>query len=67
MFHVKVYTTVGINNHLLCFVIMNAYQYLVIPETKLVSLESCSAHQSIGDENIYISMKSHVVNCSPSS
>ena len=59
---VKVYTTIGINNHLSCFAIECAYQYSLIPVSKLVSSEPLAAHNSIADENIYIAMRSHVEN-----
>ena len=57
---VKVYKTLGINIHLSCFVISCAYQYLLIPLTKLVHSEPLCAHKSVGDANIYIAMRSHV-------
>ena len=59
---VKLYTTLGINNHLSCFAIACTYQYSIFPVSKLVSLEPLTAHKSIGDENIYIAMRLHVIN-----
>ena len=62
LLYVKMYTTFGINNHLACFAIQCAYTYSLIPISKLASMESYGAHHSIGDDNIYIVMRSHVVN-----
>lgn len=62
LLHVKRYQTVGINNHLLSYVIVCTYEYSLISLSSLVSAEPLSAHTSVGDSNVYIAMKSHVDN-----
>ena len=64
IFGVKVYTTMGINNHLSCFCVVCAYQHSLIPVSKLVCSDTYSIHQSLGDDNMYIAMRSHVVHVS---
>lgn len=62
LLHVKRYTTVGINNHLLAYAVVRTYEYTLISLSSLVFAEPLSAHTSIGDSNVYIVMKSHVEN-----
>lgn len=61
---VKVYTTLRINSHHSYFAIVCGYQHLFIHLTKLVHSEPLCAHQSLGGANIYIAMRSNVVNVS---
>ena len=62
LFCVKLYNTIGINNHLSCYAVVCAYQYVLVLVSKLVSPEPLGAHTSIGDDNVYIPMRAHVTN-----
>ena len=59
---VRVFRTVGINNHLQCYVIEDSHQTEVILLTSLIISEPLSPHQIIGDKNIYIVLRSYVCN-----
>lgn len=59
---IKRFSTLGINNHLLCFVIKPAHQSLFMRLSQLKYPEPLSAHSSIGDNNIYIALRAHVPN-----
>ena len=59
---VRVFRTMGINNHLQCYSIKNAHQTELILLTSLVLTEPLSPHQIIGDKNTYIALRTHVYN-----
>ena len=59
---VRVFRTVGINNHLQCYAIENAHRTDTILLTSLVLPEPLSPHQILGDKNTYIALRSHVYN-----
>ena len=59
---VRVFRTVGINNHLQCYAIEHAHQRSFILVTQLVHPEPLSPHQKLGDKNIYIALRTYVPN-----
>ena len=56
------FSTLGINNHLLSYAIRHAHRSSLILVSQLKYPEPLSAHSSIGDSNIYIALQSHVPN-----
>ena len=62
LFSLKMFTTLGINNHLLCFVIKCSHQSSFVCVSQLKFPEPLSAHSCIGDSNIYVALRSHVQN-----
>ena len=59
---VRVFRTVGINNHLQCYAIENAHQTAIILLTSLVLSEPLSPHQIVGDKNTYVALRTYVYN-----
>ena len=57
---VRVFRTMGINNHLQCYSIKNAHRTELFLLTSLVLSEPLSPHQIIGDQNTYIALRTHV-------
>ena len=62
LFSLKLFTTLGINNHLLCFVIERTHRSCFVCVSRLKFPEPLSAHSCIGDSNTYIALRSHVPN-----
>lgn len=54
---VKLYNTLGINNHLLSYAITSTLQSSVISLSNLVHFQPLSAHTCCGDSNVYIAMR----------
>lgn len=61
MFYVEKYSTVGINNHLMCHAIVRTHTFVVVPVSNLADSYPYSAHTSINDGHLYIAMRSEVV------
>ena len=59
LFVVEIFKTTGVNNHLLSYAIEDSYIQSVLLVSKLVYKQSLSPHQSIGDSNTYIALRSH--------
>lgn len=55
------YTTLGINNHILCYLIECTFQTFALCISGLVDTHSFTAHTYIGDRGLYIAMHSYVV------
>lgn len=64
MFSITLFTTLGISNHLLCYAIEHAHRTTLILLSQLTCPEPLSPHQTIGDGNVYIALRSHVPNTS---
>ena len=58
---VERFTTLGINNHLLCHLIERTHQTFALCVSKLVDTHPFTAHTFIGDRGLYIAMRSFVV------
>lgn len=59
---VRVFKSVGINNHLQCYAIENAHQTAFLLLSQLFFSEPLSPHQIIGDKNTYIALRTYVSN-----
>lgn len=59
---IRLFNTIGINNHLQCYAIENAHHTFLTLVTHLVHPEPLSAHQQIGDDNVYIALRSYIPN-----
>ena len=59
---IRLFNTIRINNHLLCYVIQHAYRSSLVTLSHLKYPEPLAAHSSIGDSNLYIALRSHVPN-----
>ena len=58
---VEKYTTLGINNHILCYMIECTFQTFALCVSGLVASHSFTAHTYIGDRGLYIAMHSYVL------
>ena len=52
IFSVRLFRTLGINNHLLCYAVECMHQKTLLLLTDLVHPEPLSPHQTIGDSNV---------------
>ena len=66
MFSIRLFTTLGINNHLLSYAIEHAHRSTLILISQLIYPEPLSPHQRIGDDNVYIALRSQVPNTTAS-
>ena len=53
MFSIRLFTTLGINNHLLNYAIEHAHCSTLILISQLIYPEPLSPYQRIGDDNVY--------------
>ncbi len=58
---VERFTTCGINNHLMCYLIEHTYRTFVACVSHLIDPHPLTAHTYIGDKGLYIAMRSYVV------
>ena len=58
---VEKYTTLGINNHLLCHLIERTHATVVVCVSNLVDTHPFTVHTFIGDRGLYIAMRSLVL------
>ena len=68
IFSIRLFTTLGINNHLLSYAIEHAHRstLILIHVSQLIYPEPLSPHQRIGDDNVYIALRSQVPNTTAS-
>ena len=59
---IRLFSTPGITNHLLSYAIKHAQWSSLILVSQLKYPEPLSAHNGIGDSNIYIAVQSHIPN-----
>lgn len=62
MLSIRLFRTLGINNHLLCYAIEHTHQKVLILLNQLICPDPLSPHQRIGDDNLYIALRSHIPN-----
>ena len=56
MLYVETYTTLGINNHLMCHAIQRTHMFKIVSITNLSETNAYTAHSFIGDGQLYIAM-----------
>lgn len=61
---VEKYNTVGINNHLLAYPIVRTHQFFVVNISLLCNPQPLCAHTFIGDNQLYVVLRSHILNTS---
>lgn len=61
MFIIDLYNTNGINNHLSSYVIQRTLTSTVILVKDLVYKPPLQSHYSVGDDNQYLCLRTHVV------
>ena len=59
-FHVEKYETMGINSHILGYLIHHSYTTTCVPVSMLPYKATFTAHTCIADRRLYIVLKSHL-------
>ena len=62
IFSLRLFTTLGLNNHLLSYAIERMHKTSLILLSQLVHQEPLTSHQRTGDDNVYITLRFHLIN-----
>ena len=62
IFSLRIFRTLGLSNHLLCYAIERLHKTSLVLLSQLMHKEPLTPHQRTGDDNVYITLRFHVIN-----